>query len=313
MARTQGQGVADGRGAGGGLLMVRRGNRRRRAIPRLASVLALVALAGCAPPRSPFQRLPGDDRVADASLDEARIMDRIDSLLEDRAFVRAREELDRALADGLDHPRAHLLHGRLLAQEGDHEAAIRAFDRAIAASPGWPDPYLELARSYLVLDRRAAAASVFDDLDRLFPDHPAGPYGRGVIALQQGRNDDARAQISRALERDPDFAPAMRVRAHFADLDGDDQLRRELLFAYLAEQPSDAAALFDLGALDESLGRLDDARRSFRRSWELTRDADTAARLAELARRRGDDPAAARWRRLAGIDAGDGEAANGSP
>ncbi len=236
--------------------------------------------------------------VTEATLQQSAVMDEIESMLDLGDYRAAQARLAEALGDGFHHPRAYLLRGRLALGPGGEQRAERAipwFERAVEASPGWFAARTALAQAYLEAQRHAAAAAVFAELDRLYPEHPVGPYGQGVIAEARGREDAAAQFLDEALQRDGTFAPALRARAYLASQQGDAAAHRRLLERYLAARPGDAEAHLELGGVLEAAGRLEDARRSFERSWRLHPSKRVARRLAEIARRQQQSQAAARW------------------
>lgn len=234
-----------------------------------------------------------------SDLEQARMMDTIEDLIALGDIAEARQALRAALDQGLENPRAQHLAGRLAQATGDHAEATERYARAVAASPGWLEPRVALAEAYLRSGRPEAADSVFAEVDRLHPEQPVGPYGRGIIARQRERFDAADAFLDEALARDPSFAPALRLRAYSAEQAGDRERQRSLLLRYLQVHPDDHQAHFDLGANNEASGRLEDAKHAFTRSWRLQPSRDTARRLADLAARQGQEQAAEQWRQRA--------------
>lgn len=265
--------------------------------PRAAFLAAILACSvACGPrPRNPFEHRVGVEKEADeASLAAARQMDQIERLIAEGELGRARRELEGTLSSGFDHPRALYLRGRLELAAGGTEAALPWLERSVQASPRWAEPRFHLADAHLRLGNLDAAEAHFAAIDAIAPQAPHGPYGLGHIALRRGQEERGRALVGIALERDPRFPPALLTAAGLAAAAREPGRQRELLTAYLAEQPLDARAHFQLAVLDEAEGLLDNAERGLRRSWHLQRRTETAARLAELLRRR-KDPEAATW------------------
>ncbi|MFW5699238.1 MAG: tetratricopeptide repeat protein [Planctomycetota bacterium] len=260
--------------------------------------MLLLGLAACARDFGALRQ----PTVTEATLQQSAVMDEIEAMLDLGDYRAAEARLAEALGTGFHHPRAYLLRGRLALGQGGKqraEAAIPWFERAVEASPGWFAARTALGQTYLEAQRYAAADAVFAELDRLYPEHPVGPYGRGVIAETRGSEEAAAQFLDQALQRDGAFAPALRARAYLASQQGDAQAHRRLLERYLAARPGDAEAHLELGGVLEAAGRLEDARRSFERSWKLFPSKRTARRLAELARRRGRPQAAAQWEQRA--------------
>lgn len=281
---------------------------------RATLLAALLLLAACAPPSNPFGRGPLEPSADEDSLAAARRMDRIQRLLAEGDLARAELAIEEALALGDRHPRLFHLQGRLhVARGGDDELerAVALFERALAESPRWIELRIDLADAYLQLDRMASAESVYHDLDRLAPEHPIGPYGRGWVALLQGRTDAARELLDEALQRAPDHAATLYARSRLAQQDREPELERRLLERFLVVEPNAVAGWRALAELESQAGRREAARRAWERTYRLQRDPEVARRLAELARIAGDVRAAEHWSRLAGTggSAPGGEAA----
>ncbi len=237
---------------------------------------------------------------SDGTLAASRRMDEIGRLVDRGLDDQARAALTDYIAAGGDHPRAFFYQGRLLSQEGRIEEATTAFAQAVQRSPRWLEPRMWLARCYIKLDRLAAAESVYQELDRLMPEGPWGPYGMGWLAWKRGDSERGTALLEESLHRDPDHAEALRLRAEFARIARDPELEERLIERYLIVEPDDASARFRLGELAQSAGRPNDARRAFTEAWEMEPSDAIAQRLVELAIASGNDLEAERWRARAG-------------
>jgi Tfp pilus assembly protein PilF len=284
MGRGHSQGLGDGRRAW-----------RAWLIAALAA-----AFTACAPLQRPFAHPVHREEVRVATVEEARRIDEVEFLLRDDDPAGAEAAIDRALAAGYDHPRFHLIRGRLQQERGQSEMAIASYERAVAASPGWVEPRVRLIDLFLELGRPAAAESLCTDLERLFPEHPAGPYGRGLCRLRREQIAAARNFLDQSLARDAGYPPALRARASVAGLENDRALQWELLQRYVTQVADDASAWAELGSLAADRGLANDAERYYRRSWELRPAARTATALADLAHQRGDEDMAAYWRDRSG-------------
>lgn len=250
------------------------------------AAIALVAAGGCAPLSDPLARGSNDPSPSSDSLADAERMDRIAALLEDGDYDEAKRQLDEALAAGYEHPRAFYLAARFETVRGDDSAAIPWYQETIARSPLWLEPRLELAQAYLAVERPMAAQGVFVELERLFPEHPAGPYGQAVIALNRGSVDEAHDLLRQSLLRAPDYPPALSAMAALARQAGDAEAEEGYLRRFLAQVPRNADAWARLAALEESAGRLDDAARSLRRAMELQPTPGLERQLEALEARR---------------------------
>lgn len=263
----------------------------------LVAVLLLSSLVvACAPPG----RVVGSDRPDSTSLERSRTMDQIEDLLRQGLFSQAQEAVDTALADGHRHPRLWYLKGRVSMANEAYEEALEHLNAAINAAPRWPQPRLMQAQAYLALQRTSSAQASFRSLQELFPHHPAGPYGRGYVAMLREDYSTAQAAFSEALERDEHFAPAIAARAHIARMQGDRALERRLLHRYRGLEPQVASIHRRLAELDAEDGLLESAQRGFERAYRLQPSAQTARELADLARQKEDAERATYWQERAG-------------
>ena len=281
---------------------------------RVTWLLAVLCLVACAPPSNPFGRSVVGPSADEASLAAARRMDQIEALLAQGDLVRAQAAIEEALAAGDEHPRLYYLQGKLHVAKGgdaDLEQAVALFERSLAGSPRWIEVRIDLADVYLRLDRLASAESVYHDLDRLVPEHPIGPYGRGYVALLPGRDAVARTLLDEALSRDPEHPASLFARARLARQDQDAALERRLLERFQVAAPTAAAGWRAMAELEAREGRRESARRAWERAYRLEPDQAVARRLAELARVAGDSERAHHWSQLAG--GGGGEDARPEP
>ncbi len=59
------------------------------------------------------------------------------------------------------------------------------------------------------------ALKTLDHAEAAVPDDPHIPYVRAMILMRNGRNDEAKTAVDRALQIQPDFQPAQRLRSQF--------------------------------------------------------------------------------------------------
>ncbi len=240
-------------------------------------------------------------RPAAVDLAEARKVDELSALVQDGLFDQAREQCAALLAGGSRHPVVLLYKAELTSQAGDDAGAIPWYEQAIAASPRWPEPRVRLAATYLDLQRYANADAIYADIERIVPESPWGPYGRGIVAAR--RNDLAASArwCDIALDRDPEHQPALSLRARLAQQAGDTVHEAPLLHRLTTLDPNAGWAYTRLGEIAVTDRRPSDAQRYYTRAWDLDRDPATARALADLAQADGDTPAATTWRHRAGI------------
>ena len=231
-----------------------------------------------------------------ASLAEARQIDAAEKLYREGLYDQARVAIDALVAQGTRQASPYLLKARLTLQAGDVAGTVPWCERAIAISPGWVEPRILAAKCHLELKHYAAADSVFGDLDRLFPEGPWGPYGRGLVAVLQNREADAAAAFDLALLRDPRHLPSLSLRARVARAQGEVKRERELLLAIAQLDPTDLSVRMRLADLALADGRRDDARVQLQAAYDQEPRPEFASRLADIANQMGDTDAAADWR-----------------
>lgn len=126
----------------------------------------------------------------------------------------------RAFEAGIDrHPRVAALHAELASLLDDleeWEAAVAAYDRAIALDPELVDARIDRA---LVRHKRISVTAGYEELRSLaskYPDNPRAWTNLAIAARQVGDMDEAKNAAERALGFRPDDARALRLRAQIA-------------------------------------------------------------------------------------------------
>lgn len=238
----------------------------------------------------------------------AQRMDQINAYIDQGETSKAQAALQEAFDTGYQHPMAYYLQGRIHMAAGTRAgaaASIPWFEKAIAASPNWYEPRALLAQACIRDSRLQRARQVFSDIDRIYPRAAIGPYGMALIASLNGQTETCIALLDEALDRFPEYGPALLLRAQMARKQGDELAERRYFERYIVINPLDPAAHSALGRLAERSKRYADARRAYERSYELRPDPDTARRLAELAARRNDAEERALWLKRAGAGSSD--------
>ena len=112
----------------------------------------------------PLQRLPLIARVGPAGR-----ADLAEALLAEGKLLRADEQIDQALSDSPESPRAWFLRGRLLKERGDWSGALAAWDKVNrmpipADNPARIWSQLWTARLYDLQEKRSEATAVYTTL-----------------------------------------------------------------------------------------------------------------------------------------------------
>jgi tetratricopeptide (TPR) repeat protein len=204
-------------------------------------------------------------RTADAIEQYAAVIDadpnHSDYYFERAALLRHLGHFDEALRDydtlirlALPYPESYYNRGDLRAETGDTDGALADFDMVLELDPTYLDGWVNRAAlRYAAADVAGAAADVAAGL-ALDAAQPQLLSLRGILAIDDGRIDDARAALRAALHADPglaaawanlgvlhheqgDLAEAVRCYDRSLDLlaDGDVAMNRDLAVAALAQ------------------------------------------------------------------------------
>jgi tetratricopeptide (TPR) repeat protein len=202
------------------------------------------------------------------------------------------------IAVGCRSPDGHIERGRALLEDGDFEAAMRHFDKAVDKAPERGDTWTWRARARL---SAGTAEGVVDDLRRAVEvDAEAADAWRllGEHALEP---EERVAALDQSLARIPDDPPARLIRGRDRLVLGDGVGAAEDLAAWLAVHPEDkeshtlrgdALLLADrpyeaLSAFEAGTASATHAPRAIHALQVRSRDGDREARRFLLAR---DEP-----------------------
>ena len=93
-------------------------------------------------------------------------------------------------------------------EEGDREAAVRAYLRAVEIDPDHSDAHVNLGRLYHDAGQLAAAEKHYRLGLRARPDDVTAAFNLGVALEDLGRLDEAVGAFQRAVKNDPGLADA---------------------------------------------------------------------------------------------------------
>ena len=218
-----------------------------------------------------------------------RALDRGQALRASEAFQHLadrRPESALPIAQGLasEAPEApdaqHLLALALLAT-GDGDAAVEAFERALALAPAQPAIFANYGRGLRRLGRRAAAAAVWRRMALALPNDATARLEAGLADLEAGRPGDAVAHLREAVRLAPTTARAWHalgnaLREADALAEADDAFHRAI-----ALEPGSAALWTNLGGVLRLRGRSDAAIAAYAQARACGAD-DPALREAEV-------------------------------
>jgi arylsulfatase A-like enzyme/Flp pilus assembly protein TadD len=165
-----------------------------------------------------------------------------------------RTALERLVADDPRNGQMQMRLGFVLLEEGDCRAAEPHFDAAITAAVPSADPYLGLAECLRAAGRRRDARRALVEADRIEPGNPIVGANLGMLALEDGRSEDAIDRLSSALREAPDLHQARFALARAYGRAGrraeGAREARELLARLPADAPQRAETLRLLAALE---------------------------------------------------------------
>jgi arylsulfatase A-like enzyme/cytochrome c-type biogenesis protein CcmH/NrfG len=119
-----------------------------------------------------------------------------------------RTALQRLVADDPRNGQMQMRLGFALLETADCGAAVPHFDAAIAAAVPSADPYLGLAECLSAAGRRQDARRALVDAERVEPGNPVVAANLGMLALEDGRTEEAIDRLSSALRDAPDLHQA---------------------------------------------------------------------------------------------------------
>jgi tetratricopeptide (TPR) repeat protein len=98
-----------------------------------------------------------------------------------------------------------------LNEEGNSSAAVTELETAVQLNSGHARAWYDLGLARAAKHDLAGGLAALARAGEIEPGDPRIPYVRATILLQLGRTDEARDALGRALELQPDFAPALKL------------------------------------------------------------------------------------------------------
>lgn len=180
--------------------------------------------------------------------------------------------------------------GRAELARGDAAAALAHLQRATALSPG--SVQIRMALAVAIVEATGDAERALRSLQEVFPratGHDRAELEARILSLRVSTGDGPAvlAQVTAALRARPGDGALRFVLAMAQASSGQAPGAAETLEALLVDEPTNVTAALFLGALQEELGRVDAARRTFlgvRARGALASPAERATAEAALAR-----------------------------
>ncbi|TPV95596.1 MAG: tetratricopeptide repeat protein [Myxococcales bacterium FL481] len=127
----------------------------------------------------------------------------------------AREKVDRAVAADPNHGFARMVKGDLLVASGDLSAAIAHYEEAVKVEPDLHDARMKLIRVLRKSERAGEAEAHVETLTQRAPQSAVAWSIHAQIRFEQGRTDEAFADLERALSINPGLVSAHRRKIRF--------------------------------------------------------------------------------------------------
>ncbi len=167
---------------------------------------------------------------------------------------------------------ANLLAGIASAYEGagEHQLALGAYQKAIAADPTNPDRYLDCTRLLIDLDRYDEATRILKSGIPLVPDDYPLTIRLGVIAMMQGNRAQAREAYHKAISEHPTLALGYVALAQTFMKEGNDQEALKILTEARTVVPRDFALEYVFGLVSFQLGLQQQAMDALKAAREMS-------------------------------------------
>jgi tetratricopeptide (TPR) repeat protein len=125
-------------------------------------------------------------------------------------FAGARDEFAKAVALNPDLPEVHVLYAKALQFTGDSDLAAKEFKAELAKDPFNFESNLQLGATLRQEQNFSEAKQYFGRAIQTRPDDPGVRYQLALIALDEGKTDEARTALEALVKESPQFTEAHR-------------------------------------------------------------------------------------------------------
>jgi tetratricopeptide (TPR) repeat protein len=123
-------------------------------------------------------------------------------------FAGARDEFAKAVALNPNLPQVHVLYAKALQLTGDSDQSLKEYKAELAIDPFSFESNLQIGAMLRQEQTYGEAAQYFTRALETRPGDPAVRYQLAVIALDQGKADDARRELESLVKESPQFTEA---------------------------------------------------------------------------------------------------------
>jgi len=167
------------------------------------------------------------------------------------------------------------VQGVRLYQQGNYQAALESFQRALQNDPNNADAYYNLAATYHRLGTLHRRQTDYDQAENFYnqcldhmPDHQPCYRALAVLLVEQQRAEEAFRLIEGWADRSPTRPEPKIELARLFEEFGDKKAAKAHLIEAVAIDPSNARALTALGRIREDFGEFDQALADYERSLQ---------------------------------------------
>ena len=179
-------------------------------------------------------------QLARANLLQAQVANPVESR---KALDSAETNLTEAVKLNPNFERAILALSELKIRKGSPAAAIDLLQPLVQQKPKIPQPYYLLATAYIAQRNPEEAISIYQRMTELFPTLPEPRLLLGTVQLAQGKRADAYATLEKANQIDPNYLPATEGLVDIDLADKQPEKATTRIQAYLDKNPDSAQAL----------------------------------------------------------------------
>jgi predicted CXXCH cytochrome family protein len=228
-----------------------------------------------------------DDPLLAVRLDAARTLSDVAaehwSARERTRFAATLTELRSAFALDADRPESHVGVGLLALQQGDYDAARRAYESALEVAPWFVPAYVNLADLEQRSGNDAAGEAWLRRAIEVAPEIAEPHHALGLWLVRAQRGDEAEDALARAAELAPENARFAFAHVLIVDAAGSRPKALALAEAALARHAGDRDLRFAAASFAGSLGQREQALAHARvLAAEWPDDPQAKALLAEL-------------------------------
>ncbi|MDB6077310.1 MAG: repeat-containing protein, partial [Akkermansiaceae bacterium] len=189
---------------------------------------------------------------------------------------KATDSLNQALAQAPGYTDARVLLASVSLRTGDSSTAISALKTVIQQHPELIQPRLMLADAYRSRNSADDALAVYDGIEKNFPGNPRTPQLSARVLAQQGKLAEARQALTQALERAPDFQPAVEQMVSLDLFEKKFPAARRRIEDLIAKQPKSAELQILLARVFYAQKDMDQAEATLQKAITLQPDSPVA-------------------------------------